>query len=146
MITIKQSKRLKELGFDGSECKEWWVETLEHSIDIPRSGITNFPSIPLRILSFKPSEDYHIVHCKAPNREQVIEWLKTEHGIWIVVEPDCYGELWYVKLLVCSRKVWDDIDRRHDILVAHTRFNNECKSSDDAYSVVFDYILDNLLN
>jgi predicted DNA-binding protein (UPF0278 family) len=75
----------------------------------------------------------------------LVEWLRINHSIHVEVSCDVYGELWFVKLEVCSKEVWDDLDKRHKILTAHRKFNNEHKSKQEAYSAAFDYILNNLI-
>ena len=81
----------------------------------------------------------------APEQWQVVEWLRVNHGIWINVKPDCYGESWYVDLNVCLEKVWENLDKRHEIVSAFRKFINEHKSPQEAYSAAFDYIKDNNL-
>ena len=80
-----------------------------------------------------------------PEQHQVVEWLRVNHGIWVYVESDCYGELWYVELTVCSQEVWEDLDKRHGIISAPRKFNNEHKSPQQAYSAAFDYVLKELI-
>jgi hypothetical protein len=80
-----------------------------------------------------------------PEQWQVIEWLRINHSIWVSVEGGISGTCWYAKLSVCSEEVWEDLDKRHDILSAHRKFNNEHKSPQEAYSAAFDYIKDSNL-
>jgi len=82
---------------------------------------------------------------RPPEQWQVIEWLRINHGIHLEVSCDVYGKLWFVKLEVCSKEVWDDLDKRHNILTANRKFINEHKSKQEAYSAAFDYILNNLI-
>jgi hypothetical protein len=98
------------------------------------------------------SKDYHLSGSKfnnsisAPEQWQVIEWLRVNHGIHLGVSCDAYGKFWYANLNVCSKEVWEDEDKRHNILSAHFKFNNEHKSPQEAYSAAFDYILNNLIS
>jgi hypothetical protein len=80
-----------------------------------------------------------------PEQWQVVEWLRVNHSIWVSVVTDCYGESWYVNLDVCSKEVWENVDKRHDILSAYRKFNNEHSSPQEAYSAAFDYVLNNLV-
>ena len=126
--TFEQAKLLKE--------KEWqqrtkivWLDSLgkQHLIKINLSLELN-------------NDEYD-----APEQWQVIEWLRVNHGIHVEVSCDVYGKLWFVKLEVCSKEVWDDLDKRHNILTANRKFINEHKSKQEAYSAAFDYILNKLI-
>ena len=81
----------------------------------------------------------------APEQWQILEWLRINHGIHVEVSCTVYGEFWYANLKVCSKEVWEDLDKRHNILTAHHKFNNEHKSKKEAYSAAFDYILNELI-
>jgi hypothetical protein len=81
----------------------------------------------------------------APEQWQIMEWLRVNHGIHIEVSCDVYGELWYANLFVCSKEVWEDEDKRHNILTANRKFINEHKSKQEAYESAFDYILNELI-
>jgi hypothetical protein len=119
--TFEQAKKLKEKRFN-EICFSWYSDVGD------------------RILYGAAEMDF-----KAPEQWQVVEWLRVNHGIHLEVSCDVYGELWFVKLEVCSKEVWDDLDKRHKILTAHRKFNNEHKSKQEAYSAAFDYILNNLI-
>jgi hypothetical protein len=84
IVSFKTAKLAKEKGFNES-CDNWWVETLEHELDIPRSGIELFPAMEPRILGHKPLEDYHIIHGPAPSQSLLKKWLREKHNI--EVEP-----------------------------------------------------------
>lgn len=78
----------------------------------------------------------------APTISQVVIWLCDKHGIWIVVEPDCYGEIWFPRLKVCSKSVWENIELRNKIALA---IMYECKSPIEAYEKGIKHILKNIL-
>lgn len=61
----------------------YWVETKEHVLDIPRSGNEIFPAQKSRILNYRPIENYHKIHCTAPTIADVIMWLYKNLHIWI---------------------------------------------------------------
>lgn len=84
LITFDTAKLAKEKGFDW-ECNNWWVETLEHKLDIPRSGVEHFPSHEPRILGHKPSGNHHIIHASAPTQSLLQKWLRDNYNIMIVI-------------------------------------------------------------
>jgi hypothetical protein len=75
----------------------------------------------------------------------VIEWLRVNHGIWVEIKPECYGDHWYANLNICSREAWDNLYKRNEVLSAFREFNNEHPTPQEAYSAAFDYILNNLI-
>jgi len=75
----------------------------------------------------------------------VVEWLRINHGIWVEIKPECYGNHWYVNLNICSREAWDNLYKRNEVLSAFREFNNEHPTPQEAYSAAFDYILNNLI-
>jgi hypothetical protein len=75
----------------------------------------------------------------------IVMWLYEKHGIWISVECDCYGELWYSSLYSASKRLWEDIDKRHKVISAHHSFPNEHDTSIKAYEAAIEYTLNNLI-
>jgi hypothetical protein len=131
-VTFEQAKKLKEKEFN------------KDKIEIECNQGYDFRGDGTHLIK----NGRHIQHklfYSAPEQWQVIEWLRINHGIHLEVSCDVYGELWFVKLEVCSKEVWDDLDKRHNILTAHRKFNNEHKSPQEAYSAAFDYILNDLI-
>ena len=91
-------------------------------------------------------KDYEIEDCfNAPTIVEVIMWLYEKHGIWISVDCDCYGILWYANLSVASEKNWDNIHLRHEIISASKKFPNEHNSPTEAYEAALLYTLKNLI-
>lgn len=86
LIALKTAKKAKEVGFD-VDCGNYWVETLEHTLDIPRNGEGVFPDHEPRILSFKPIEDYHIIHGSAPTQSLLQKYLREAHNINVLPCP-----------------------------------------------------------
>jgi len=129
-VTFEQAKLLKEKGFD--ELTTVWRQ---HG-----NGISG---------DVEGKRDYYNrkgdVYVSLPEQWQVIEWLRVNHGIWINIEPEEYGQYYYVKLNVCSQELWEDLDKRHEVITAHRKFNNEHKTPQEAYSAAFDYILNDLI-
>lgn len=133
-INFELAKLLKEKGFD-KECKNFWVETLEHELDIPRSGVEVFPKIEPRILNHKPIEDYHLTHCVAPTIAEVIMWLYEKHGIWITVWTE------YNNGNMFSYAV----SHKRNIVRHHSTNFDEFNSPTEAYEAGIEYTLNDLL-
>lgn len=85
------------------------------------------------------------VFCSAPTIAEVVMWLYEKHGIWVIVDCDCYGELWYARLSVASKENWDDLDKRHEIISAVRKFPNEHKLPTEAYEAAITYTLNKLI-
>ena len=75
----------------------------------------------------------------------ISEWMTVNHGIYVEISCDAYGEAWFAHLKGCSKKIWNDLDRRHAIATAHYKFNNIHKSKQDAFLCAIDYILFKLI-
>jgi hypothetical protein len=125
--TFEQAKKLKEKGFN-VPCVNYY--TPKFTVHGLRNLIRN-----------SELDDFY----SAPEQWQIVEWLRINHGIHVEVSCDVYGEFWYVNLKVCSKEVWEDEDKRHNILTANRKFINEHKSKQEAYSAAFDYILNKLI-
>lgn len=96
LASFKAAKLAKEKGFD-IVCDNWWVETLEHKLDCPRSGLETFPYQPPRIFRGKPFDSYYVVHAKAPTQSILQRWLREKHNIIVASNPmDSEGELYFV--------------------------------------------------
>jgi hypothetical protein len=124
--TFEQGKLLKKKGFN-IPCRTGWVK---HFISGDNYVIDDLGN-------------KHLI--ERPEQWQIVEWLRINHGIHVEVSCDVYGELWYANLFVCSKEVWEDEDKRHNILTANRKFINEHKSKQEAYSAAFDYILNELI-
>ena len=132
-VTFEQAKLLKEKRFTQKSKYHYPNLSDKQEICLPTDW-NNFTDMGF-------NSDYYT----APEQWQVVEWLRVNHGIWIIVEGDSYGDYWYVKLTVCSEEVYEDLDKRHGIISAHRKFNNEHNSPQEAYSAAFDYILKELI-
>jgi hypothetical protein len=131
-VTFKQAKWLKEKGLVAN-CKRYWVK-------YTNTKYKEMSNIELEDLDREIGIGGNLIIPKY-EQHQVVDWLVDTHNIWVEVTPDSYGDLWYVKLLVSSESLWNNIDKRHEILTAHRKFNCEHKSRQDAYLAAFDYIL-----
>lgn len=76
----------------------------------------------------------------------VVMWMKEKYGVWIFVEPDCYGENWYGKISICSKDVWDNTDLRSQIMALQHKLNlNEHKKPSSAYEEVISVFLTTII-
>ena len=138
--TFEQAKKLKEKGFtkeNGYACREGWINYL-YSFTGATGTPENDSGYVLDTLG-----NSHLI--ERPEQWQVVEWLRVNHGIHLEVSCDVYGELWFANLKVCSKEVWEDEDKRHNIITAHQKFDNQHKSKQEVYSAAFDYVLNNLI-
>jgi hypothetical protein len=111
---FEQSKLLKEKGFNIS-CKEgWYVAQLD-----PYKG------------QLFPDDTGGKHEIEKPEQWQVVEWLRVNHGIWVIINPDLGNNRCFFQIV--SEKYKGDGD---------TDFFN---SPQEAYSAAFDYILNNLI-
>ena len=138
-VSLEQAKKLKEKGFnepcDSIFNKDGEFQSYKNVGDIRTHFKNNEPINP---------KTWHRYDTSAPEQWQVVEWLRVNHGIWINVEADSYGELWYSKLCVCSKKVWENLEVRSKIINSY-RHLGEHNSPQEAYSSAFDYILKELI-
>ena len=105
-VNFNTAKLLKEKGFDG-ECTEYYLKDgIDYSYPKPENWNLKSDTI------------------SRPEQWQVVEWLRLNHGIHLGVSCDAYGKFWYANLNVCSKEVWEDEDKRHNILSAHNKFIN----------------------
>ena len=80
-----------------------------------------------------------------PTIADVVMWIYEKHGIWISVECDVYGKLWYIRFKIASKSLWEDEDKRHAVATAHFKFPFEHDTPAKAYEAAFEYTLNNLI-
>jgi len=134
--TFEQAKKLKELGLLVKSDKYWVMMT--------KDEYTEMSDVQLDDLDHSVGIGGNLIIAKY-QQWQIVEWLRINHGIHVEVSCYVYGELWYANLNVCSKEVWEDEDKRHNILTAYHKFNNGHKSKKEAYSAAFDHILNKLI-
>jgi hypothetical protein len=142
-VTFEQGKKLKEKGFN-VECRNYYLEkdkALHEGFEDEYWGDYRCRNWNADVIGIKPFQGF----VSAPEQWQIVEWLRVNHGIHIEVSCDVYGELWYANLFVCSKEVWEDEDKRHNILTANRKFINEHKSKKEAYSAAFEHTLNKLI-
>jgi len=128
-ISFEQAKWLKEKGFD-VHCTNAYAE--ERLINKSTGG-DRFTGV----YRFVTLSKFHKRYYHAPEQWQVIEWLRVNHGIWIVVSPLLNHNFFYTILDLNSDRLiplnyGDDTNFKY-------------KSPQEAYSAAFDYIKDNNL-
>jgi len=90
LINFETAKLAKEKGFNIG-CKNKYVETLEHALEMGRGGDCTFPHIPTRVLTNSSYEKWDIVHCYAPTQSLLAKWLREVHNIIIDVKLDFFN-------------------------------------------------------
>lgn len=116
-VTFEQAKLLREKGFN-HETDSFW-NSLEGKI-----WLNEYTS------SAKNSNCVESCY-SAPEHWQMVEWLRTNHGIWISVEP--VDEFW--KFIIFSKNATK----------AENLTRAFCNTPQEAYSAAFDYVLTNLI-
>ena len=74
----------------------------------------------------------------APEQWQVVEWLRANHGIWVCVNI-AIDDKWYFELYNLKDK------RNAEIIIENEDITDFYNIPQAAYSVAFDYILNNLI-
>jgi len=130
-VTWEQAKLLKEKGFD-EECKFYYdlgfKELTFHVEDTwKNSEIQNgYPNGVFEKLGKYPM-------ISAPEQWQVVEFLRINHGIWVIVLPELLnGEKIRYYPSIFEKGVGEDIEQYFD-------------TPQEAYSAAFDYILKELI-
>jgi hypothetical protein len=116
-VTFEQAKWLKEKGFDESHCKYW--------------NCSYFTTPEPPVISMFKNE--HINSVKAPEQHQVVEWLRVNHAIWILVNI-AIDNKWYFELYNLKDK------RNSEIIIENEDITDFHETPQEAYSAAFDYI------
>jgi hypothetical protein len=151
--TFEQAKKLKEKGFD-EECTNYYTSIGKEyingwgdSIEDPNGFSTNEHN-PLFVFSYsdfnkKQKEEYFL----APEQHVVVEWLRINHGIEIVVIPDSSSQS---RLIL--RKYTYSIFTPVNGANLHCQIGRDKNKNivyfinpQEAYSAAFDYVLNNLI-
>jgi hypothetical protein len=138
-VTFELAKLLKEKGFDKPTYSFYVIDESEYGemSEFITNPNDNYPAL--------DDNSLFDTLASAPTIAEVVMWLYEKHGIWISVDCDCYGILWYANLSVASEKNWDNIDLRHEIISASKKFPNEHNSPTEAYEAAIEYTLNNLI-
>lgn len=132
-VSFELAELLRHKGFDELCYASWEIKH------------TKEPTITKSISKPYKNSNHPVRKLIAPTIAEVVMWLYEKHGIWINVDCDCYGELWYTKLSIASENNWDNIDLRHEIISATKKFPNEHNSPTEAYEAAIEYCLENLV-
>lgn len=144
-VSFEIAKLLKEKGFEG-ECSSFYVKPNSKVFGIDEHGRTFS-------VTYTPKKLYHCGEHAALNKKSVylaptiadvIMWLHEKHGIWIFAECDCYGEAWYPKISIASKKIWNNLELRSKFLLSH-RYYNESRTPTEAYLLGITYTLTHLI-
>lgn len=132
-VSFPIAKLLKEKGFD-ENCKFGYCGSFEpHHIGLIEFGYLQ-----------KNSELLKLTYT-APTIAEVLMWFYEKYKIWISVGCDVYGKLWYAKSTVASKSLWEDEDKRHEVLTSFRKFPNEHDTPTKAYEAAILYTLNNLI-
>ncbi len=132
-VSFEQAKVLKEKGFD------IWVQKHYDGYVPDELRCSNGFKMP-KYCPQIPKFDYMSLNMVyyAPEQWQVVEWLRVNHGIWIVVNI-AIDDKWYFELYNLKDK------RNAEIIIGDENITDYHNSPQEAYSAAFDYILNNLI-
>lgn len=121
-VTFETAKLAKEKGFD-IDCKNKYIETLEHTLEMGRGGDCTFPYQAPRILSSHSYDTWDIVHCSAPTQSLLQKWLREVHNIHITILRYQKGKYYLVSVVGN-----DENENENDFNVKYTYFEEalEC--------------------
>lgn len=125
-LSLELSKLLVQNGWKFIS-QDWWVETLEHELDIPRSGPTGFPSHKPRVLGHEPQEDFHIVHGPALTQSSLRNYILNSYKIHIEISLIDNSREYYFEYTIISSKERDYNDM--DMMDSARRYYNNDKYS-----------------
>jgi len=122
-VSFQQAKWLMEIGFDSDYCNHCY----DKSGTLRRASVTN--------KWIKEDGGYHntVNVFIAPEQWQVVEWLRVNHGVWVVAIPMLHNGVtltYYPSIF--EQGVGEDIEKY---------FN----SPREAYSEAFNYIMQHIL-
>jgi hypothetical protein len=81
-----------------------------------------------------------------PEIWQVVEFLKTKYGIWVHVECESSGLVWFPKVNICSDESWKNEEIRDVVYLVNGKLKTKWfKSDQEAYNAAFKHILEELI-
>lgn len=122
-VTFEQAKLFKELGFD-EPCNRFYNNNGDISDLLEPEDIKYFNN--------RRADVQQTFACMAPEQWQVVEWLLTNYGIWVSVQPN----IPYVDNDWCFK------------IFENCRFELSLEgynTPQEAYSAAFDYIINSNL-
>jgi hypothetical protein len=156
-VTFEQAKWLKEIGFD-VPCERFYVKPNSKIFGIDEHGkyypIKNIPKKAYKAGNVAALNISNVVY--APEHWQVVEFLRINHGIWILVLPQDKSAIDY--------RIGKNKYPNHALFFSIIKYEEDCSckecinTSDDkgelflhfdspqeSYSAAFDYIKNNNL-
>ena len=131
-LNFSISKKLKEKGFN-EECLCHYIgEDLVYNIESP---IANNQ---IWFCHNKYDNIWHRDNVDAPTISQVLDWLRTNHGIYVRV--DLWKRGWYFDVISYE---YDESCGEYDVVTKHQ--SEDYKSYDEAAIMGAKYVLDNLI-
>jgi len=134
-ITFEQAKWLREKGFD-EECSHSYKEVepiilYQHQ---DKKYNNSFKKEWQNTVRKNSQMDNAVINrYSAPEQWQVVEWLRVNHGIWVIVLPELLnGEKIRYYPSIFEKGVGEDIEQYFD-------------TPQEAISAAFDYILKELI-
>lgn len=143
-VSFEQAKWLKEKGFD-IECSNFYrnghIISFNQLMTHHNKGLEEFNKRIKFLGKFPPTVNTF----EAPEQHLVVEWLYQKYKIWIKV--DIITEYWFWSMRGNPVKKADENDIEvtqlmFGLLHSNTRFL-KYKTSQEAYSAAFDYIIKN---
>lgn len=91
----------------------------------------------------KLEESNNYVFPYAPTISDVVMWIYKNYKIWISVECDCCGQLWFAKFTTASSDLREDLEKRSKIISATRLFENIKLSLEESYEAAITCFLNN---
>jgi hypothetical protein len=142
-VTFEQAKILREKGFKWlcnyfySQNGNLYPRTLTSGDESTPYDPTDFYENFNTIVFYNVDNKYQTVF-SAPEQWQVVEWLRVNHGIWILVDW-CEGK-WCYEIQDIKRA--ESLSRK---MACHIKTELNFDSPQEAYSAAFDYVLNNMI-
>ena len=123
-ITYKQAKFFKKKGFNDADCQTVYYGDFDAKLKSKKNI-----QIENRYLKEPQIGEFDYL---APKQSVIVDWLRINHGIWIVVVPKKDSLLFY-KIIKCKKnEECQEIAQHHDF-----------GTQEEAYSDAFEYIIKN---
>jgi hypothetical protein len=124
------AKLLKEKGFD-VECSSYYVNRDKYDEESAHKRLTT---------------NGLMCDIPAPEIWQVVEFLKTKYGIWVHVECESSGLVWFPKVNICSDESWKNEEIRDVVYLVNGKLKTKWfKSDQEAYQAAFKHALEELI-
>jgi hypothetical protein len=125
-VTFEQAKSLKDKGFKG---RSRYYGGSGELVEVPNIIEYDYRHTNNEMQRFR---------WEAPEQHQVVEWLRVNHEIWVLVNI-AMDDKWYFELYNLKDK------RNAEIIIEDENVTDFHNSTKEAYSAAFDYILKELI-